>query len=1277
MELSASAPAFKARGPEEIGALALFCSEVASEVENPDGDFADYDLDGFTASRQDILETVPAEFASGDVDIRDHIGDLILEVYDVFTVLDKSWGGKLSVADIYAEFGESGIVDLVMGEAGHGIWFGHEDDQKAFLATHAVTYETSHRLEGAAYDEAWTALTEYVRKNFGGGEDDSAEPTPDPVNPDAKVLVHAKAVPDVTETINGHEYVVKFLKQNYTGGSIYYVFERFLGPTGDFDKRVGVFAINPQSDRTYSCICSPVDASGEIEVKSTNNLGSFDTEEDAFAEALHEIDILIHREPEVEAKADKPYGHDIFAEGSDVFERAAIALREDLSGTYATAHGDYVVKMSDREYDGRAFYNVYRPGSNKDRIAWVIIAMRMPPGLVNLDQSPDQDLYEAKFFYADNGTIKERYLEDPGSWMRDGYATPKDALTEAVLLLDSVLNKDNEIRAAAGTFSTTDQGDGTPQGWKTENKTGMDSEESQKHGIQKEESKILLERDPKRVQKKVKTTYRDTNVPLNRDFLGKGYEHGGDPKEYPVGQEGWWSQSTKDFYYAPNEPSTSFAGGLTAVSEKERIAHFHKLLKRGNPEDLRFLAQAPDTPEDIFEALAERGNADILERLARNDDVPTDVLKTAAVRALTLGADGEDVLRAMLYNSNADASVRDVIAGGIDRYDSLSYKFVDTMGGEAIDSEKTLLKLASSKNHHTRTRLATVNNLPDSVYHTLYESGDPAIIASLARSEGAPRWLVDSLLSYQGSAEQDIRIGLSINPTTPVDVLTNLFMNSDNPEVLERLARNTSLPVEVISRRFATNPIKDKEILFGLVRNNNRTPSDVIDYAVRNAGKSKGFYESAAIHPNLSPKTAEFLYAKDRDLAGKLAMNENTPAKVLAAIYAEAIKLGGENTDDGFELINHLSDNPNTPPKYLAAMLKSGFSGIRDNVAGNPGTPEAVLRELATTSHTTRKAVYRNPKCPADLKKEIRQDLLKITDQPTEDINPDVNKPIPKDVKSGDQLYKTLLMRQELLYKYRTLKEQYAGKTPPPDSRLPVLEFEAKRVQDVCIDYIYKIIFDWRRTRLGDRANRIVEMERNESILEKLKAAKGTSIDAQAEAIELGLNTIHSSGQMIEHLGLSVVQLDHLSDMDTTKWDKQLEFMAFKSGERTQENRVIKTPNGSYKAVIIYIVFEDTDAEGNPVPRYVYVSAHDFEGLYADSRATATITHRFSPGTVSNAVYEPAFMLSLADKDNVLIPVHPSEHAQFVTAEDAVEESLAEISTWYERALDTIAQSKI
>lgn len=177
------------------------------------------------------------------------------------------------------------------------------------------------------------------------------------------------------------------------------------------------------------------------------------------------------------------------------------------------------------------------------------------------------------------------------------------------------------------------------------------------------------------------------------------------------------------------------------------------------------------------------------------------------------------------------------------------------------------------------------------------------------------------------------------------------------------------------------------------------------------------------------------------------------------------------------------------------------------------------------------------------------QKLLKLlTDK--EKMKDNINNIKIENVEFGDQLYNMLIKRQEIQYKYDHLNHYYksSGYPIPSDSKLPILEYYLIEINHKIIYYMLYVIENWRETRIDQRELRIKEMEQNEKIIEELKSSlSNRNVQEQRIAIEHALNTIHSSGQMIEHYNLDKSKLDFLSNMDTSTWDKQLQHMANKN----------------------------------------------------------------------------------------------------------------------------------
>lgn len=101
-----------------------------------------------------------------------------------------------------------------------------------------------------------------------------------------------------------------------------------------------------------------------------------------------------------------------------------------------------------------------------------------------------------------------------------------------------------------------------PGGWeKAEQKFGIDSPEKKDVLPEKSEA-ILLER-------KKKSKKRDMYDGVKRNFLEKTEDYGTGPQKVPV-QQGWWSDSVKDYYYAPGDTGSA---GLSAAADFDMEAH--------------------------------------------------------------------------------------------------------------------------------------------------------------------------------------------------------------------------------------------------------------------------------------------------------------------------------------------------------------------------------------------------------------------------------------------------------------------------------------------------------------------------------------------------------------------------------------------------------------------------------------------------------------------------------------------------------------------------------
>jgi hypothetical protein len=148
----------------------------------------------------------------------------------------------------------------------------------------------------------------------------------------------------------------------------------------------------------------------------------------------------------------------------------------------------------------------------------------------------------------------------------------------------------------------------------------------------------------------------------------------------------------------------------------------------------------------------------------------------------------------------------------------------------------------------------------------------------------------------------------------------------------------------------------------------------------------------------------------------------------------------------------------------------------------------------------------------------------------------------------NENLFETLVYRQKTLYQYEMLRGEYKNKPVPDDSKLPILEANLAEANNILIKYLTKVMSYWIGIASSTEANAYFHkksLEVNRPILTLLENAD--TLHKQKIAIEGTLNTFHNSGKMIEWLGLTKGQLDYLSNMDTTRWDKELVHMASKN----------------------------------------------------------------------------------------------------------------------------------
>ena len=143
-------------------ALALFVDRFASELEEDD---ALDDVRGdFILPRQDIMDTVPDELSDGyDLNVDKYLD--LKNAKKAIAEVDKAWGGKLTVKELYKKFDEVPAI-LALSLIGHGVSIDDNQKVEKILKEKGVSVpsDVSADLEMKPNDNAYQAISDVKAK---------------------------------------------------------------------------------------------------------------------------------------------------------------------------------------------------------------------------------------------------------------------------------------------------------------------------------------------------------------------------------------------------------------------------------------------------------------------------------------------------------------------------------------------------------------------------------------------------------------------------------------------------------------------------------------------------------------------------------------------------------------------------------------------------------------------------------------------------------------------------------------------------------------------------------------------------------------------------------------------------------------------------------------------------------------------------------------------------------------------------------------------------------
>ena len=217
------------------------------------------------------------------------------------------------------------------------------------------------------------------------------------------------------------------------------------------------------------------------------------------------------------------------------------------------------------------------------------------------------------------------------------------------------------------------------------------------------------------------------------------------------------------------------------------------------------------------------------------------------------------------------------------------------------------------------------------------------IESSLGYKEISP----EVLTALAKDKEENIRLGVAENPSTPPEVLTALARDK-NVSVRWKVAKNPNTPPEVLT---ALARDKDVDIRYVVATNPNTKREDLTALA---RDKDKYVRSGVAENPSTPPEVLTALSKdKEENIRWKVPENPSTPPEVLTAL----------SKDEDKYIRMKVARNPNTPPEDLTALAKDKAASVRLKVEKNPNIPPEDLTALARDKDKyVRLNVAENPK---------------------------------------------------------------------------------------------------------------------------------------------------------------------------------------------------------------------------------------------------------------------------------------------------------------------------
>ncbi|MUG98516.1 hypothetical protein F7734_41975 [Scytonema sp. UIC 10036] len=343
-------------------------------------------------------------------------------------------------------------------------------------------------------------------------------------------------------------------------------------------------------------------------------------------------------------------------------------------------------------------------------------------------------------------------------------------------------------------------------------------------------------------------------------------------------------------------------------------------------------AEHPNISTNFLEKLAIHPQWGIREGVAKNHNTPVSVLEKLAkdphegVRVAVVGNPNTPQDAIATLKTDPDNGVRCAVVSR--RYRDKEYSLKPPIDSVFSEYPKIL---------RTKARTMAVDIFVPALFVDSWMNDDRALLP--LSTYQLQKISLEQLLEDVKSQDNKVRIGVAINPNTPLSLLEKLAIDED----------------DYVRRAVGTNLNASENILEQLGLDQN---SDV--------------REAVAYHPH-TPVTTLTQLAEDRGwhIRKAVASHPNVPASVLNNLAEDATE---EVKHAVFDKVKRFFDNSEFVSIFqkLAEEL-SIDSDFRSVIASHPNTPKSVLERLVKDK--CRKLIAANPNTPINVLVQLTRDL--------------------------------------------------------------------------------------------------------------------------------------------------------------------------------------------------------------------------------------------------------------------------------------------------------------